>query len=179
MTGSTNILIATKDILYDLSSNIFKNNAKKAYKNKEFEMINMTSIITLGLGYLSNDFDILFKHFQLKPFIMTFIENNETEISHLQSLIAHESGKFEHATIKEIPISKLELEGFRYRVYDAWSTINNHKADLYQQLDFKKKLLKTPELKEEFESNSKEREVLVKSINDLRKKIDHGKVLIS
>jgi hypothetical protein len=42
-------------------------------------------------------------------------------------------------------------------VHDVWSVINNHKADLYQQLDFKKKLLKTPELKEEFESNSKER----------------------
>jgi ATP-dependent RNA helicase DDX56/DBP9 len=64
-------------------------------------------------------------------------------------------------------------------VHDVWSLINNHKADLYQQLDFKKKLLKTPELKEEFESNSKEREVLVKSINDLRKKLDHTKVLLS
>jgi hypothetical protein len=41
------------------------------------------------------------------------------------------------------------LEGFRYRVNDVWSTINNHKADLFQQLDFKKKLLKAPELREE------------------------------
>jgi len=32
-------------------------------------------------------------------------------------------------------------------------------------LDFKKKLLKTPELKEEFDRNGKEREVLVKAIN--------------
>ena len=54
MNGSTNILISTKEILHDLESNVFKSNAKKAYKSKSFELINMTSIITLGLGYLSN-----------------------------------------------------------------------------------------------------------------------------
>lgn len=57
--------------------------------------------------------------------------------------------------------------------------LSNHRADLFRQLDFKKKLLKTPELKEQFESNGKERDVLVKAINDLRKKIDHSKVTIS
>ena len=50
---------------------------------------------------------------------------------------------------------------------------------MYRQLDFKKKLLKTPELKEQFESNGKERDALVRNINDLRRKIDHGKVLLS
>ena len=35
----------------------------------------MTSIISLGLGFLQNDYHILFDHFQLKPFIMTFLEN--------------------------------------------------------------------------------------------------------
>lgn len=52
MNGSTNILIATKDVLRDLKSNVFKNNAKKAYKGKAFELINMTSIISLGLSHL-------------------------------------------------------------------------------------------------------------------------------
>jgi hypothetical protein len=37
----------------------------------------MTSIITIGLGFLKNDYDSLFKHFQMKPFLMTFIENTE------------------------------------------------------------------------------------------------------
>ncbi len=46
-------MISTKEILHDLSSNVFRNNVKKAYKSKSFELINMTSIITLGLGYLS------------------------------------------------------------------------------------------------------------------------------
>jgi superfamily II DNA/RNA helicase len=52
MNGSTNILIATKDILRDLKNNVFKANARKAFKGKAFELINMTSIITLGLGFL-------------------------------------------------------------------------------------------------------------------------------
>jgi len=76
MSGSTNILIATKDILKDIKSSIFKQNVKKVFKGKtSFELLNMTSIITLGLGFLENDFDELFEHFQLKPFLMTFIEN--------------------------------------------------------------------------------------------------------
>ena len=179
MNGSTNILITTKDLFHDLSNNVFKANAKKAYKSKSFELLHMTSIITLGLGYLTEEFRLLYEHFQLKPFLMTFIENTEGEIANLQSLIAYEGNKFQHATIKEIPISKLELEAFRYRVNDVWTPINNHKADLFQQLDFKKKLLKTPELKEEFESKGKERDVLVKNINDIRKKLDHGRVTIS
>jgi len=36
MNGTTNILIATKQILQDLSSNLFKSNAKKSYKRKTF-----------------------------------------------------------------------------------------------------------------------------------------------
>ncbi len=75
MNGTTNILIATKDVLYDIKKNTFKANAKKAYKGKNFELVNMTSIISLGIGFLEADYDLLFDHFQLKPFIMTFLEN--------------------------------------------------------------------------------------------------------
>jgi len=66
----------------------------------------MTSIITIGLGFLESDYDILYQHFHLKPFLMTFLENTEAEITLLQEFIAYEHGKFEHATIKEIPIGK-------------------------------------------------------------------------
>jgi ATP-dependent RNA helicase DDX56/DBP9 len=52
-------------------------------------------------------------------------------------------------------------------------------VDLFQQLDFKKKVLRSPELKQQLTQNTKERDLLVKSINDLRKKIDHNKVTLS
>jgi hypothetical protein len=73
MNGTTNILIATKQILTDLKSNLFKGNAKKSYKRKSFELVNMTSIITIGLEFIDQDFSLLFQQFQLKPFLMTFL----------------------------------------------------------------------------------------------------------
>lgn len=57
--------------------------------------------------------------------------------------------------------------------------LGNHKVDLYQQLDFKKKMLRSPDLKSYFVENPKEREVLVKEINRLRKKIDSDGVRVS
>lgn len=179
MNGATGILLATPQLLLDLRGNLFKTQAKKAYKRSHFELSNMTSIITLGLGQVEGDWGLLFEQFQLKPMLMTFLESGEREIERLQGLIEWERGKFEHVVARELPITRKELEGFRYRVNDVWSSLNNHRADLYQQLDFKKKLLKTPELKQEFEGSGREREVLVKAINELRKKIDHGKVNIS
>lgn len=76
MNGSTNILIATKQILADISNNVFKANVKKSYKRQHFELVNMTAIITIGLDHLANDFNHLFSSFQLKPLIMTFLENS-------------------------------------------------------------------------------------------------------
>jgi hypothetical protein len=47
----------------------------------------MTSIVTLGLGFLSADYSKLFDIFQMKPFIMTFLENTEQEIANLHDLL--------------------------------------------------------------------------------------------
>ncbi len=40
-------------------------------------------------------------------------------------------------------------------------------------------MLKSPDLKEYFDQNKKERDVLIKAINDIRKKLDYDKVTIS
>lgn len=48
----------------------------------------MTSIILLGLHFIDTNFDKLLEPFRLKPFLMTFLENNEGEITRLQDLIA-------------------------------------------------------------------------------------------
>ena len=57
--------------------------------------------------------------------------------------------------------------------------LGNHKIELFQQLDFKKKMLRSPDLKSYFAENPKEKEVLVKEINRLRKKIDSDGVRMS
>lgn len=179
MNGTTGVMIATPQLFEDIDGPVFRKHARKHFKRERFQLVNMTSMIILGLHYLEDSFEKLLEAFQNKPFIMTFTENKEAEIAKLQELISFEKERFEHAIVKELPITRRELEGFRYRINDAWTGLTNHRADLFRQLDFKKKLLKTPELKDQFASNGKEREVLVKAINDLRKKIDHGKVNIS
>ena len=57
--------------------------------------------------------------------------------------------------------------------------LGNHKVDLFQKLDFKKKMYRSPDLKTYFLENPKEREVLIKEINKLRKKIDSDGVKVS
>lgn len=179
MGGTTGIMISTPQLLEELDSDVFKKQCRKKFRRDSFELSNLAAIITLGLGYHERKFERLIEHFKVKPFLMTFLENGDAEIGQLQELIAFEKVRFEQAIIKELPITRKEIDGFRYRINDVWVGLNNHRADLFRQLDFKKKLIKTPELKEQFEANGKERDALVKAINDLRRKIDHGKVTIS
>ena len=49
---------------------------------------------------------------------------------------------------------------------------------MYRQLDFKKKLLKSPQLKEQLDQQQEQRQSLINDINSLRKKIDHGQVAL-
>jgi hypothetical protein len=41
-------------------------------------------------------------------------------------------------------------------------SIGPHKVEMFQKYDFKKKILKSPDLKTHFEQNPKEKEVLIK-----------------
>lgn len=110
---------------------------------------------------------------------MTFLENKEKEIKALQDFIKYEETNFQNVKKKELPITKTELDAFRYRVNDVWSILGNSKIDLFQKLDFKKKMLRSPDLKVYFAENPKEKEVLIKEINKLRKKIDADGVKVS
>ena len=85
---------------------------------------------------------------------------------------------FESVKVKEFPISKKELEAFRYRIQDVFMTLGNNKVDLFQKYDFKKKMLKSPDLKDYFEQNPHERDLLLKEVIELKKKINHEGVTI-
>ena len=74
MNGNINILFATKQILKDLDENIFKFQAKKAYKKNEFQLLNLSTIVTLGLDFIEKeDYEVLFDSFVHKPFMMNFV----------------------------------------------------------------------------------------------------------
>ena len=76
MTGATNILIATPQIISDLTDGSFKKMAKKAYKRDQLELVHLTAVVSVGLDPLPEDLSQLFSLFHLKPFLMTFLENN-------------------------------------------------------------------------------------------------------
>jgi hypothetical protein len=87
MNGGTHILIATRHLIDDLEGKTFKPHAKKAYNRGRFELVNMTAIITVGLQHLQNHTEKLLDLFEVKPFLMSFVENSEQEICNLQNLI--------------------------------------------------------------------------------------------
>lgn len=150
MNGTTNILIATKEIYDDLDSDIFRANCKKNYKKNHFALTNLSTVITLNLKHLENSYHQIFKHFNNKPVIMTLVENKEEEVESLQIFISEIKKTFDSIKSKEYPISKKELEGFRYRISDVFASLGNRKVEYLQQYDFKKKMYKSPDLKEYF-----------------------------
>ena len=50
---------------------------------------------------------------------------------------------------------------------------------MFQKYDFKKKILRSPDLKAHFDENPKEKEVLIKEIKELKEKINHETVTLS
>ena len=50
---------------------------------------------------------------------------------------------------------------------------------MFQKYDFKKKMLKSSDLKVYFQQNPKEKEVLIKEVTQLKRKINHEAVTIS
>lgn len=180
LTGSANVLIATPQLLADIDSPLFRTQLKqnKHTRNQQrLQLTTMSSIISIGLSHLP-ELPAVLGHFHQKPLLMTFLENTEEEVGRLQQWINAEKEAYAHAAVKELPISRTEMEGFKYRVNDVWSTLTAHRVDMYRQLDFKKKLLKSPQLKEELDQQQGQRQTLVDEINALRKKIDHGQVVL-
>ena len=80
---------------------------------------------------------------------------------------------------KEYPITKKELSLFKYRINDVFMNIGNHKVENFQKLDSKKKMLKSPDLKDYFVQHPQEKSSLIQSIHQLKKQIDHESVTIS
>ena len=69
----------------------------------------------------------------------------------------YENNMFESVKAKQYPITKKELEVFRYRISDVFMNLGPHKVEMFQTLDFKKKMIKSPDLKEYFENHPHEK----------------------
>ena len=73
--------------------------------------------------------------------------------------------------LKEFPLKKAEREAFRYRIADVVNGISHKQVMNAKNLDFKKKLLKSKDMKDYFQKNVAERESLVQDIQKLSKQI--------
>lgn len=75
---------------------------------------------------------------------------------------------------REFPIKENEVEAFRYRIQDVTMNISKHQVKQAEQLDFKQKMLKSPDLSEYFSQNQKEKELLQQQIIKLKKTLGQG-----
>ena len=77
MTGATNILIATPQLLEEIGSEVFKKMTRKKFRKDKLELTNLSAIVLLGLGHHEAKYERIIDHFQVKPFVMSFLENTE------------------------------------------------------------------------------------------------------
>ena len=101
---------------------------------------------------------------------MVVQDRDEEKVSNLLSWITDiQSGSLQ-INIKEYPLTREEIEAFRlfsiyinekrYRIQDVVTNISKHQIKQASSLDFKKKMIKSPDLAEYFIANPKEKEIL-------------------
>ena len=91
---------------------------------------------------------------------MVVLQNEEEQVESLLAWLNKNSNLETPLNIKEYPLTNEEIEAFRYRVHDVVANISKHQVKEAQQIDFKKKMLKSPDLIEYFKENPKEKEIL-------------------
>lgn len=84
--------------------------------------------------------------------------------------------KSQQQEVKEYPLTFEEIEAFRYRVGDVVTNISRHQVKQAHQLDFKKKMIKSPDLTDYFASNPKEKELLQRQIIKLKAGLRHVEI---
>lgn len=62
--------------------------------------------------------------------------------------IEAEKEMFKKVNFKEFPLRRNEIEAFRYRVNNVYGAISYKQVQNSKMLDFKKKILKSPDMKE-------------------------------
>ncbi|EGR28780.1 hypothetical protein IMG5_168840 [Ichthyophthirius multifiliis] len=68
------------------------------------------------------------------------------------------------------------MESFRYRVNNVYENITKKQLENYKLVDFKKKMLKSPDLKEYYEKNINEKQLIIESIQKLQHQIKKNEV---
>lgn len=158
-TGVISVLVATPQILKDLQSKIFYSKQRKVIQFK-----NLDNIVVLDI--LNVDYKQLYRHFRgSEGNIVSCVENKDQEILKLTQVIENQRAEFgDKINIKEFPLTRAEIDAFRYRITDVANGISQKQIQAAKNLDFKKKMLKSQDLKEYFEKNPTEQEQILEEI---------------
>ena len=119
-TGVLSILVSTPQVLKDVDSKQFYNKNRKILQFK-----NLDNIVLCDLSGVK--YENLYKYFRgNEGNIVTCAENKETEILKLSQIIEKQRQEFgDKITIKEFPLTRAEIDAFKYRVSDVSRGISN------------------------------------------------------
>ncbi|KAL4469814.1 hypothetical protein ABPG72_022134 [Tetrahymena utriculariae] len=166
-TGMIKTLVSTKQLFQDFKNKDFYD--KKIKTNRLKGIRNIINLDLLDIGEEYNSFYKLFNGQQGN--IFNLVLNEEKQIENLMNRIEHEKENFNKVNFKEFPLRRHEIEAFRYRVNNVYASLTKKQIASAKMLDFKKKMLKSPDMKEYYAKNIAEKELLIEGIQKLTKQL--------
>ncbi|CAK78110.1 unnamed protein product (macronuclear) [Paramecium tetraurelia] len=169
-TGVIQILVATANVFLDLENEFFERSKQQTKKSKQpYTLKKLDNIILYNL--LPNELpDQILKSVSNTVCIAS---NNEQNVETVMQFVNTE---YNNINCKEYPIKQNEIEAFRYRIEDTTKNISKYQVKMAEQIDFKKKMIKSPDLVEYFQQNQKEKELLQDQIVQLKKKLNRSAI---
>ncbi|CAD8156142.1 unnamed protein product [Paramecium pentaurelia] len=169
-TGVIQILIATANVFLDLENEFFERTKQVSKKSKQpYTLKKLDNIILYNL--LPNELpDQILKSVTNTVCIAS---NNEQNVETVMQFV---NAEYNNVNCKEYPIKQNEIEAFRYRIEDTTKNISKYQVKMAEQIDFKKKMVKSPDLVEYFQQNQKEKELLQDQIVQLKKKLNRSSI---
>lgn len=113
------------------------------------------------------------------PCLIEFMDGEDNNKDLLTSLLEQNRSKTSKNSIQELPVSAKQIDSFRYRCSDVYRGITLKQIEMMKNVDVKRQILRSPKLKEYFEDHEKERDVIVKDIESMTKKINNKAAFMS
>lgn len=163
-TNLINILVSTTEVLESGKQTVSNKNGMKEVDN----------IISMELSNVADIYDTLSDYLTSKksiPCLIEFLGHSEDNKELLFSLLEQNKTRSKSNTIQELPIKTESIKTFTYRCTDIYRGITIKQINTLKTMDIKRQILKSKELKEYFDEHRKERELIVKDIDKMAKKV--------
>jgi len=163
-SGIVNIIVSTKDIL----------EVEKKKPNTKGGIKPCDNIIVMELSNVAEEYGRLTYYLAARnnvPCIIDFLSPDDENKEILFSLLEQRKQAGNKHAVQELPIKPDQMESFKYRCSDVYRGITKKQINLMKAVDFKKLIIKSKNLEEYFEEHEKEKELIVKDVEKMTKKI--------